>query len=113
MQCQKIDVEEDARLEPEKLISQMKNDLQEGLIPAFVVVTLGTTGLCAFDDLNGVALAVRSRFPERVVPELLPITYWIDFKKTKQRVRETRKPNNLDSCRRCLWWTNLLDSRKT
>ena len=39
----------------------MNSDLESGLIPAFVVVTLGTTGLCAFDDLDGVAKAVRHR----------------------------------------------------
>ena len=39
----------------------MNCDFEKGLIPAFVVVTLGTTGLCAYDDLDGVAKAVRHR----------------------------------------------------
>ena len=53
--------QKDARLKPESLLSQMNNDFESGLIPAFVVVTLGTTGLCAFDDLDGVTQAVRKR----------------------------------------------------
>ena len=60
MQCRPIDGGKDARLEADELIAQMTKDLQNGLIPTFVVVTLGTTGLCAFDDLNGVAKAVRN-----------------------------------------------------
>ena len=41
------------------LIAQMKEDLENGLIPTFVVCTLGTTGLSAYDDLDGVSEAVR------------------------------------------------------
>ena len=30
----------------ENLVKQMRNDIESGLIPAFVAATLGTTGLC-------------------------------------------------------------------
>ena len=40
-------------------------DLDKGLTPAFVVLTLGTTGLCAFDDLAGCSRAIRDFEKER------------------------------------------------
>ena len=40
-------------------------DLDNGLTPAFVVLTLGTTGLCAFDDLAGCSKAIRQFEKER------------------------------------------------
>ena len=41
------------------LLSIMEADVKEGYCPAFVVVTLGTTGLCAFDDLESITQTVR------------------------------------------------------
>jgi len=60
MKCRTIDSGDDARLKPEALIAQMRTDYENGLIPAFVVITLGTTGLCAFDDLAGCGAAIRA-----------------------------------------------------
>ena len=33
-------------------IEQMMKDIEDGFIPTFVVCTLGTTGLSAYDDLE-------------------------------------------------------------
>ena len=60
MKCRTIDSGDDARLKPDALIAQFRADLVSGLIPAFVVITLGTTGLCAFDDLAGCGAAIRA-----------------------------------------------------
>ena len=38
----------------------MENNLQNGLIPSFVVATLGTTGICAYDDLKSITEACRN-----------------------------------------------------
>ena len=59
MQLRKIKSDGFGRMDVEKLIKQMKIDLQSGLTPAFIAVTLGTTGLCAFDDLYSIAEHVR------------------------------------------------------
>ena len=59
MKSRSVDSGDDGRLKPGELIEHMEADLAAGLIPAFVVITLGTTGLCAFDDLAGCGDAVR------------------------------------------------------
>ena len=59
MQLRKIKSDGFGRMDVENLIKQMKIDLQCGLTPAFIAVTLGTTGLCAFDDLYSIAEHVR------------------------------------------------------
>merc|ERR1711935_265558 len=59
MQVRCVDSGVDGRLKPSKLIGQMEADLAAGLTPAFVVISLGTTGLSAFDDLAGCGEAVR------------------------------------------------------
>ena len=41
------------------LLPMMEADFKNGLCPAFVVVTLGTTGLCAFDDLESITQVIR------------------------------------------------------
>ena len=47
------------RMNGKNLVKQMKIDIKSGLTPAFVAVTLGTTGLCAFDDLYCITEHVR------------------------------------------------------
>ncbi|XP_073988427.1 aromatic-L-amino-acid decarboxylase-like isoform X2 [Rhodnius prolixus] len=42
------------RIQPKLLQEAIIEDKNKGLIPCFVVATLGTTGICAFDDLNQV-----------------------------------------------------------
>ena len=42
----KIKSDELGRMNGENLVKQMRNDIESGLIPAFVAATLGTTGLC-------------------------------------------------------------------
>ena len=59
MQVRCVDSGVDGRLKPSELIGQMEADLAAGLTPAFVVISLGTTGLSAFDDLAGCGEAVR------------------------------------------------------
>lgn len=36
----------------ETLLKAIKEDQEKGLIPCYVVATLGTTGTCAFDNLE-------------------------------------------------------------
>ena len=45
----------------------MQKDLQNGLIPSFVVATLGTTGICAYDDIKSITEACRN-FEEKNRP---------------------------------------------
>lgn len=40
------------RLTAETLLSAIQKDREQGLIPCYVIATLGTTGTCAFDDLQ-------------------------------------------------------------
>ena len=49
MQIRRVDPGPDGILTGPILKAQMVKDIENGLIPAFVVATLGTTGLCAFD----------------------------------------------------------------
>ncbi len=51
----KIEVDEQLRMEPEKLEETLMHDIREGLIPCAVVAALGTTGTCAIDPLLPIA----------------------------------------------------------
>lgn len=44
--------DEDGRLRAETLRKAMLDDQSKGLIPCYVVATLGTTGICSFDPLE-------------------------------------------------------------
>ena len=46
LETRKINSDESGRMNGENLIRQMKIDIESGFTPAFVVATLGTTGLC-------------------------------------------------------------------
>ncbi|CAH1965887.1 unnamed protein product [Acanthoscelides obtectus] len=50
-------VESDAEysMSGSKLLEAVKEDREKGLIPFWVCTTLGTTGCCSFDDLQGIA----------------------------------------------------------
>ncbi|KAK0172568.1 hypothetical protein PV328_005871 [Microctonus aethiopoides] len=47
-----LPVDEKCSLRGDTLLQAMKKDEEAGLIPCYVVATLGTTGTCAFDNLN-------------------------------------------------------------
>lgn len=47
--------DEDARLRGKTLRDAVLKDKEAGLIPCYVVATLGTTGTCAFDPLDELA----------------------------------------------------------
>ena len=51
----------------------MKEDIAQALTPAFVTATLGTTGLCAFDDLKTIVTAVKT--VERIVSNIIVTKY--------------------------------------
>ncbi|XP_052813984.1 aromatic-L-amino-acid decarboxylase-like [Mya arenaria] len=48
----KIDINEDGSISVASLYERLEKDKDEGLIPIFVLATLGTTSLCAFGDLH-------------------------------------------------------------
>ncbi|XP_043257922.1 aromatic-L-amino-acid decarboxylase-like [Colletes gigas] len=47
-----LPVDDKCALRGETLLKAIKEDLEKGLIPCYVVATLGTTGTCAFDNLE-------------------------------------------------------------
>ncbi|XP_040573088.1 aromatic-L-amino-acid decarboxylase [Lepeophtheirus salmonis] len=47
-----LDSDEDCRLRPELLRQTIEEDIEAGYYPFFVSTTLGTTGCCAFDNLE-------------------------------------------------------------
>lgn len=47
-----LPVDEKCSLRGATLLEMMKKDREAGLIPCYVVATLGTTGTCAFDNLE-------------------------------------------------------------
>ncbi|KAH8253531.1 hypothetical protein KR032_005907 [Drosophila birchii] len=47
-----IDADEHGRMRVDLLHQAIQNDVNDGLIPFFVVATVGTTGGCAFDDIT-------------------------------------------------------------
>ena len=54
-----LDTDNYGALHAEAVELAMQEDIKAGLTPCMVVVTLGTTGLVAFDDLKGIATKVR------------------------------------------------------
>ncbi len=54
-----IQVDEDFALRPDKLLLQIKKDRQDGLIPCFVVATVGTTSSNAIDPLSEIGNICR------------------------------------------------------
>lgn len=51
--------DDDCRLRGDALRRQIEEDLEDGLVPFFVVATLGTTSVCTFDDLHEVGQVCR------------------------------------------------------
>lgn len=47
-----LPTDDNCRLRGETLLAAMKKDRENGLIPFYVVATFGTTGTCAFDDVE-------------------------------------------------------------
>lgn len=47
-----LSTDENCSLRGETLLRAIKKDLENGLIPCYVCATLGTTGTCAFDNLE-------------------------------------------------------------
>lgn len=47
-----LPVDDNCSLRGATLLEAMKRDQEAGLIPCYVVATLGTTGTCAFDNLE-------------------------------------------------------------
>ena len=47
-----LPADEKCSLRGETLLRAIKEDIEAGLIPCYVVATLGTTGTCAFDNLD-------------------------------------------------------------
>ncbi|XP_022900869.2 aromatic-L-amino-acid decarboxylase-like [Onthophagus taurus] len=47
-----LESNQDGQLEAKTLREAVKKDREAGLIPCFVLATLGTTGTCAFDDMQ-------------------------------------------------------------
>ncbi|XP_001656857.2 aromatic-L-amino-acid decarboxylase [Aedes aegypti] len=57
-----LEPDENCSLRADTLVKAMEEDEQQGLIPFYVSTTLGTTGSCAFDDINEIGEALQ-RFP--------------------------------------------------
>lgn len=51
--------DEDARLRGKTLREAIRKDREAGLIPCYVVATLGTTGTCAFDPLDELGMVCK------------------------------------------------------
>lgn len=51
------------------LDAAVASDLEAGLTPCLVVVTIGTTATCAVDDVAGIGAALRDRFPDQEAEE--------------------------------------------
>lgn len=47
-----LPVDDKCSLRGETLKKAIQEDLEKGLIPCYVVATLGTTGTCAFDNID-------------------------------------------------------------
>lgn len=47
-----LPTDEKCRLRGDTLLKAIEEDREAGLIPCYVVATLGTTGTCAFDNLD-------------------------------------------------------------
>ena len=59
MQIRQLEPNADGVLTGPILEEQMAKDIDDGLIPTFVVGTLGTTGFCAYDDITTITGACR------------------------------------------------------
>ncbi|MEL6795267.1 MAG: pyridoxal-dependent decarboxylase [Planctomycetota bacterium] len=54
-----IDTDAEHRLDPESLRTAIERDLAEGLTPAYVCATIGTTGVTAIDQVDAIAAVMR------------------------------------------------------
>lgn len=54
-----VQSDDDCRLRGHPLRQQILADKANGLVPFFVVATLGTTSVCSFDDLHEIGLVAR------------------------------------------------------
>lgn len=54
-----LPVDDKCSLRGETLKKAIEEDLEKGLIPCYVVATLGTTGTCAFDNLDEIGLICK------------------------------------------------------
>ena len=52
MHMRLLPADEKCSLRGETLLKAIEKDVKAGLIPCYVVATLGTTGTCAFDNLD-------------------------------------------------------------
>lgn len=59
MKIRSIEPDLDGILTGQLIKEQMIKDIDAGLIPSFVIATLGTTGLCAFDDIKSITEVCR------------------------------------------------------
>lgn len=55
----KVQSDDDCRLRGDALRSQIEADIEAGLVPFYVVATLGTTSVCSYDDLEEIGLVCR------------------------------------------------------
>ena len=60
MKFHPVQVGKDGKMNAKLLRQALEADIQNGLCPCFVVVTLGTTGACFFDDLTSIANLLRN-----------------------------------------------------
>ncbi|CBY20168.1 unnamed protein product [Oikopleura dioica] len=63
MQVRKVETNDEGSMTGELLVKQIKSDVADGFYPAFVAVTLGTTGICAFDDLKSIVEVLEAHYP--------------------------------------------------
>lgn len=54
-----IQSDDDCRMRGHALRLQILEDRQKGLVPCIVVATLGTTGVCTFDDLSEIGVVCQ------------------------------------------------------
>ena len=54
-----LPVDDKCSLRGETLKKAMQEDMEKGLIPCYVVATLGTTSTCAFDNMNEIGLICK------------------------------------------------------
>lgn len=54
-----LPADENCCLRGETVLKAIEKDVQDGLIPCYLVATLGTTGTCAFDNLEEIGPVCR------------------------------------------------------
>lgn len=59
LQLRILEPDEFGRLQAQTVEDAIKADLEKGLTPCLVVATVGTTGMTAFDDLEGIGKAIE------------------------------------------------------